>query len=425
MFGTLTTLQPKERQEAGPSAIPVISRVIRSHMEKSGAYVRMEGWASLEEYNPEFFEVNKKDTSLTLRRRKHKWCFLKVMLKDRVFKDIGESIDIDAIAYRPLTSYYSHAWKLIFKRAAQVVDWLISKEASMATTTKGFLHIVNNYNDRCLEFVADLMEEKGCSFEEAFLQLPAIEVETHDIKDFFTACNTKIAIQLIRERVQHYKKQGFKYFVLQTEKAYEKRVQYHNTTRKQIIKANTTVDFSVEKPRREVSVSKFKPIFAHWISLDGLRNILQHDISHVFVRSHGKLFRQVSGGPMGSPTMCALANSFGCQQERVWRSKVSKEERPSMHKRYVDDSFSIKLKTLAQGKYPTYQGCKLKDTTAEAEFLGMNFTTFMDRLISLKPKHESMWKVLPPLSYLTNTQRKGLERGKLVRRKLNSTHFQT
>ncbi|CAD7949552.1 unnamed protein product [Amoebophrya sp. A25] len=385
----------------------------------------MNGWGSLQEYDPNFFRVDESWTNMKInKRKKHRWCFVKIMIKDRAFKgDPPENIE--EVPYRPLTSYFNHAWKGLYRRAAQVVDYLISYEPSVTTTTKNFTHCINKHNEQYLQDISRIMEENNLEFVEAMKRVPPIRIRTHDVKDFFTACNTDLALEFIQSRMSHYKAQGFNYFKIEDEKSFLKRLQVHDTTRKQIIRWSTVVDFGIEKPRRGITLQKSKPARGTWISFKGLIAILKHDLGHVFIRSSGGIYRQTSGGPMGSPTMCAVANSFGCSEERRWRLNNRSTVLPRLHKRYVDDSFSITyLRPNILDIFPDYSGCKLKETSEDKEFLGLEIGLLHERFITLRPKPQQQWKVIPEGTTITPQQKKGLDRGRLVRIKLNSTHLQ-
>ena len=54
-----------------------------------------------------------------------------------------------------------------------------------------------------------------------------------------------------------------------------------------------------------------------------------------------KLYKQIDGVAMGSPSVPALTNAFPCHYEKIWPSQCLSQLKPAVYKRYVGDIFVL------------------------------------------------------------------------------------
>ena len=106
-------------------------------------------------------------------------------------------------------------------------------------------------------------------------------------------------------------------------------------------------------------------------------NLLNLALKDTYLMFNDKLYQQIDGVSMGSPTGPVLANAFLCFHEQLWLDNCPLEFKPILYKRYVDDTFilfenqshCIKFLDYLNSQHPNIKFTKQEEVNNEISFL--------------------------------------------------------
>ena len=109
-----------------------------------------------------------------------------------------------------------------------------------------------------------------------------------------------------------------------------------------------------------------------------LMNLALKDTYFVF---NGKMYQQIDGCSMGSPTGPVLANAFLCHHEQLWLDNCPSTFKPKYYRRYVDDTFVLFENQEQCNEFLTYLNSKHPNIKFTRELEVNSSISFLDILI--------------------------------------------
>ena len=123
------------------------------------------------------------------------------------------------------------------------------------------------------------------------------------------------------------------------------------------------------------------------VSLLGLtsevfRKLLQFAVKNVLFIFNNQLYQQIDGVAMGSPLGPTLANLFLCHHETKWLTNCPLEFKPTLYRRYIDDTFLLFKDASHIDKFLNYLNAQHSSIQFTSEIETNSMLNFLDITIA-------------------------------------------
>jgi len=365
----------------------VMRSITRSYIDGNYRLVPQdEEGQSLAKRFPEFFQMAESVRTNILRKNeaKHRWGFLKCILKMRLFREycIGKTeVNIDLkwglIPYRPITSYQRHFMKSIMTLAAKVLMDLNNAKR----TVEQFVQGVEKLNADRAQRVVNAVQFNGLSYVQALNLLPEIYAQSADAKEYYTNTDTDAAKKEVLRVIEKAEEKGYRYAVIFTEDDREKPIA---DDKKPDFRTNATgIPAQAKRIRDWRQKSKNEIVYTKTIPqgrkckrlrLKCLYTIVMMDIDHCIIRFGPDAYVQLWGSPMGSP----LSNMVAYYGSAVAMRTTPRLLDSIFEYDFVDDVYNVRevervTQEVRDEVIPCYYGKNVKfEPTSGSEYLGLD-----------------------------------------------------
>ncbi|CAD7955006.1 unnamed protein product, partial [Amoebophrya sp. A120] len=198
----------------------------------------------------EFFSLHKDGGTSMRASRRHRLPFLRILFKARFINKLQRDDFLpwpdEGIAYRPLTSYAGHCYKRILSAAAKIARRIIEPTARRTTF----------YTQRQ---VVEEIEKINRHFAETGKQDEELQLDTGDLKDFFTRCDTADSTSFLGGFTSSLENKGVKYIAMEADHILRERLDVHRDRPR--LRGGMEELYRIEKPKpqRRFQYLKKKP----------------------------------------------------------------------------------------------------------------------------------------------------------------------
>ena len=114
------------------------------------------------------------------------------------------------------------------------------------------------------------------------------------------------------------------------------------------------------------------------LSKDSFRELLTRTMSESLILFDQEFYKQHDGVAMGSPLGPTLANIFLCYHEKIWLQNCPSEFKPTIYRRYVDDTFLLFRSKNHIEKFRNYLNRQHKNIKFTSETENNNSISFLN-----------------------------------------------
>jgi len=310
------------------ACIEVIEQIEDRYVGSENACKAVPGWGGMRrDNNNAFWKLDSVAKGLK-RLRHHRLPHLKLFLKAKYFKIYNsaarETLRIADVKFRPLVGYHAHVYKKKFTIAAKVITHLFRIK----------------YPHLQLNTIADFINTTEVENENVDPEIPKYFLPA-DIEAFFPSCDAEKGLGLIRAEIQQMTQAGLRRgCVLNSNLRIPPK--YHSRNDKELIRLGADEDLGGKNHILFTKGPRTRNFDC--LLLEEVPKIIKHDLNHSYFRlpkrhgsDFGKVYKQTSGVPIGSPFGPVVAQASALVEDmRMCPDVVAPGSQISVV-RYVDD----------------------------------------------------------------------------------------